>query len=45
MIWGEVSERLTSERSRLDCVDSSEDLRVDHVRLDEDALGHRVNRA
>lgn len=30
---------------RLDRVDSSEELLVDHARLDEDALGHRVYRA
>lgn len=45
MIWSYVPKRFTSERRRLDGVNSSENLRVDHVRLDEDALGHCVNGA
>lgn len=45
MIMSEVSECATGKRDRLDRVDSSEELLVDHARLDEDALGHRVYRA
>jgi len=42
-IVGDVPERLPGEGDRLDSVDSSEELLVDHARLDEDALGHRVD--
>jgi hypothetical protein len=45
VIMSEVSECATGKGDRLDRVDSSEELLVDHAWLDEDALGHRVYRA
>jgi hypothetical protein len=44
VIVSEVPKYLPGEGGRLDRVDSSEELLVDHARLDEDALGHRVYR-
>ena len=42
-IVGDVPKCLPGEGSRFDRVDSSEELLVDHARLDEDALGHCVD--
>ena len=44
-IVGDVPERPPGEGGRLDRVDSSEELLVDHARLDENALGHCVDGA
>ncbi len=44
VVVSQVPECLTGEGSRLDRVDSSDELLIDHARLDEDALGHRVYR-
>ena len=44
VVVSEVPECLPGEGGRLDRVDSSEELLVDHARLDEDALGHCVYR-
>ncbi len=45
MVVGQMPECLTGEGGRLDRVDSSDELLIDHARLDEDALGHRVYRS
>jgi hypothetical protein len=44
MIVGQMPECLAGERGRLDRVDSSEELLIDHARLDKDTLGHRIYR-
>ena len=42
VVVSQMPECLTGEGGRLDRVDSSDELLIDHARLDEDALGHRV---
>ena len=44
MVVSRVPECLAGEGGRLDRVDSSDELLINHARLDEDALGHRVYR-
>ena len=44
MVVRQMPECLTGEGGRLDRVDSSDELLIDHARLDEDALGHRIYR-
>lgn len=44
MVVGQMPECLTGEGDRLDRVDPSDELLIDHGRLDEDALGHCIYR-
>ncbi len=44
-ILRDVTERLTCKGRWFDTVDSSEEVLIDHAKLDEDALGHCVDGA